>query len=172
MKVIFNAAQIAARVRGLGARIAADYERSDDLVLLVVLSGAFVFAADLARQIERPFRVEFVKARSYGDATESSGEVRVSGSFDVRSADVLLIEDIVDTGRTVAVLRESLLREHGARSVRVCALLHKPARAVVPGAPEYVGFTAPDAFVIGYGMDDAGLARGLPFVGVKGGIPA
>src|SRR5579859_8125698 len=158
--------QIAARVGELGAEITRDYaERS--LVIVCVLKGSFVFAADLARHIALPLRIDFLGTRSYGEGTESSGVVQITQDLSrpIADEDVLLVEDIVDTGLTIAHLMD-LLRTRQPRSVKVCALLHKPARARVVVKIDYLGFTIEDRFVVGYGLDFAEKYRNLPFIGV------
>jgi hypoxanthine phosphoribosyltransferase len=163
---LISADAIAARVGELGLEIARDYS-GKDLVLVVVLKGGFMFAADLARAIDLPLRVEFFRAESYGDGEVSSGGVRVTLDPDTLLAgrNVLLVEDIVDTGRTLSEIVKAL-RAHGPASLKICALLDKPARRIVPVPIDYLGFTIGDEFVVGYGLDQAGLYRNLPFVGV------
>jgi hypoxanthine phosphoribosyltransferase len=164
---LLSAQQIAQRVRALGAEIARDYA-DKSLVLLCVLKGSFMFAADLARAIDLPVRVEFLGVRSYGDDTKSSGVVQITQDLTrPLSGDdhILLVEDIVDTGLTLSYLREQLLARLPA-SVKVCALLHKPSRTVRPVEIEYLGFTVEDVFVVGYGLDYAERYRNLPYVGV------
>lgn len=160
--------QIRARVRELGAQIARDYV-NNKLVLVCVLKGSFVFASDLARAIPQdvPLRVDFLGVRSYGEGTESSGVVQITHDLSkpIAGEDVLIVEDIVDTGLTLAHLMD-LLRTRNPRSVRVCSLLHKPARSKVEVKIDYLGFTIEDKFVIGYGLDFAEKYRNLPFIGV------
>lgn len=156
-----------ARVRELGAEITKDYA-DKPLVLVCVLKGSFVFAADLARAIELPnLRVDFLGTRSYGEGTDSSGVVQITQDLSkpIANEDVLIVEDIVDTGLTIAHLMD-LFRTRNPRSVRVCALLHKPARARVEVNIDYLGFTIEDKFVVGYGLDFAERYRNLPFLGV------
>src|SRR5579884_1060609 len=138
--------QIAARVRELGAQITKDYE-GKPLVLVCVLKGSFVFAADLMRAIDLPLRVDFLGVRSYGEGTESTGVVQITQDLSkpIEHEDVLLVEDIVDTGLTIAHLMD-LLRTRQPHSVKVCSLLHKPARARVAVAIDYLGFTIEDRF--------------------------
>ena len=158
---------IAARVRELGAEITAAY-KDRSLVLVCVLKGSFVFAADLARAIDLPnLRIDFLGTRSYGEGTESSGVVQITQDLSrpIAGEDVLIVEDIVDTGLTIAHLVD-LFRTRNPRSVRVCALLHKPARAKVEVHVDYVGFTIEDKFVVGYGLDFAERFRNLPYIGV------
>jgi hypoxanthine phosphoribosyltransferase len=164
---LLSARQIEERVRVLGAQIARDYA-DKSLVLLCVLKGSFVFAADLARAIDLPVRVEFLGVRSYGDDTKSSGVVQITQDLTrpLSSDDhILLVEDIVDTGLTLSYLREQLLARLPA-SVKVCALLHKPSRTVRPVEIDYLGFTVEDVFVVGYGLDYAERYRNVPYVGV------
>src|SRR5579859_999548 len=158
--------QIAGRVRELGAQITRDYT-GRNLVLVSVLKGSFVFCADIARAIELPLRIDFLGVRSYGEGTESSGVVQITQDLSrpIEHEDVLLVEDIVDTGLTIAHLMD-LLRTRQPRSVKVCALLHKPARAKVAVKVDYLGFTIEDRFVVGYGLDFAEKYRNLPFIGV------
>jgi hypoxanthine phosphoribosyltransferase len=164
---LLSAERIQARVRALGALIAQDYA-GKSLVLLCVLKGSFVFAADLARAIDLPLRVEFLGVRSYGDDTKSSGVVQITQDLTrpLSAEDhILVVEDIVDTGLTLSYLREQLLARMPA-SVKICALLHKPSRTVRPVEIDYLGFTVEDVFVIGYGLDHAERYRNLPYVGV------
>ena len=157
---------IQSRVKDLGSQIARDYA-GKSLVLLCVLKGSFVFAADLSRAIEIPLRVEFLGVRSYGDDTRSSGVVQITQDLTrpIAGEHVVLVEDIVDTGLTLSYLREQLLAR-GPASVKVCALLHKPTRSVNPVYIDYLGFTIQDVFVVGYGLDHAERYRNLPYVGV------
>ncbi|MGA2450853.1 MAG: hypoxanthine phosphoribosyltransferase [Polyangiaceae bacterium] len=157
---------IATRVRELGAAITRDYAERR-LVLVCVLKGSFVFAADLARAIDLPLRVEFLGVRSYGDGSKSSGVVQITQDLSrpIEKDDVVIVEDIVDTGLTLAHLME-LLRTRGPASIRICALLHKPARKRVDVAIDYLGFTVEDQFVVGYGLDAAERYRNLPYIGV------
>jgi hypoxanthine phosphoribosyltransferase len=157
---------IAERVRELGAAITRDYE-GRRLVLVSILKGSFIFAADLVRAIGLQVRVEFLGVRSYGQGTTSSGVVQITHDLanPIEGEDVLLVEDIVDTGLTVAHLLE-LLRTRLPRSLKVCALLHKPARLCTPVPIEYLGFTIDDHFVVGYGLDHAEAYRNLPYIGI------
>jgi hypoxanthine phosphoribosyltransferase len=158
--------QIAARVRELGAQLAKDYAEKD-LVLVVVLKGSFIFAADLARAIDLPLRIDFLGVRSYGEGTESSGVVQITNDLSkpIAGADVVIVEDIVDTGLTIAHLMD-LFRTRNPRSVKVCSLLHKPSRSRVQVNVDYLGFTIEDKFVVGYGLDFAEKHRNLPYIGV------
>lgn len=166
LTTMLSSEQIAARVRDLGRDITRDYAERR-LVLVCVLKGSFVFAADLARAIDLPLRIDFLGVRSYGQGTESTGVVQITQDLarPIEHEDVLLVEDIVDTGLTMAHLA-SLLRTRGPASVKICALLHKPARARVAVAIDYLGFTIEDRFVVGYGLDLDDRYRNLPYVAV------
>src|ERR1700728_1490685 len=157
---------IAARVRELGAQITRELA-GEPLVLVCVLKGSFVFTADLMRAIDLPLRVDFLGVRSYGEGTETSGVVQITQDLSrpIAQEDVLFVEDIVDTGLTIAHLMD-LFRTRQPRSVRVCSLLHKPARAKVEVKVDYLGFTIEDRFVVGYGLDFAEKYRNLPYIGV------
>ena len=163
---LLSAERIRERVSALGAEITREYA-GKSLVLLCVLKGSFVFAADLARAIDLPLRIEFLGVRSYGDDTRSSGVVQITQDLTrpIAGDHVLLVEDIVDTGLTLSYLREQLLARMPA-TVKVCALLHKPSRTVKPVDIDYLGFTVDDVFVVGYGLDHAERYRNLPYVGV------
>jgi hypoxanthine phosphoribosyltransferase len=160
-KVLISESDIAGKVAELGARISADY-RGRALVLIGVLKGSFVFLADLARAIDLPLTVEFLGVQSYGDATKSSGVVRFTLDLarPVAGSDVLIVEDIVDTGLTSRYLLEQI-GARGPASVRLCALLHKPSRTITQVNIDYLGFTIPDEFVVGYGLDAAQQFRNL-----------
>jgi hypoxanthine phosphoribosyltransferase len=163
---LFTTEQIAERVGQLGALIARDYQGRSP-IMVSVLKGSFVFAADLARAIPLPVRIEFLGVRSYGQGTSSSGVVQIIHDLQhpIEDEDVLLVEDIVDTGLTIAHLLE-LLGTRSPRSIKVCALLHKPARSVTPVTIDYLGFTIEDHFVVGYGLDRDEAFRNLPYIGV------
>jgi hypoxanthine phosphoribosyltransferase len=132
-----------------------------------VLKGSFVFASDLMRAIDLPLRIDFLGTRSYGEGTESSGVVQITQDLSkpIEHEDVIIVEDIVDTGLTIAHLMD-LLRTRQPRSVKVCSLLHKPARAKVEVKIDYLGFKIEDKFVVGYGLDFAEKYRNLPYIGV------
>lgn len=164
---MLSSERIAARVKELGAQITKDYA-GKHLVLVVVLKGSFIFAADLCREIgDTNLRVDFLGVRSYGEGTESSGVVQITQDLSrpIAGQDVLVVEDIMDTGLTMAHLQD-LLRTRNPSSVRVCALLHKPSRARVEVKLDYVGFTIEDRFVVGYGLDFAERYRNLPYIAV------
>jgi hypoxanthine phosphoribosyltransferase len=166
IETLLSADRISSRVRQLGAEISRDYA-GRSLVLVCVLKGSFVFAADLVRAIDVPLRIEFLGVRSYGAGTESSGVVQITQDLahPIEGENVLFVEDIVDTGLTIAHLLELFRTRHPA-SLKVCSLLHKPARERAPVAIDYLGFTIDDAFVVGYGLDWAERYRNLPFIGI------
>lgn len=157
---------LASRIAALGQEIAAGVPPGD-LTVVGVLRGAFVFMADLVRAIPRDLRCDFLGVRSYGDETVSSGVVEITSDLllPIAGQRVLLVEDIVDTGLTLRYLL-GILQARGPASVHVCALLAKPARRKVAVPVDFVGFEAPDAFVVGYGLDAAQRWRQLPYIGV------
>ncbi len=160
-KILVSEKDIADKVRELGARITEDY-RGRTPVLVGVLKGSFVFLADLVRAIDLPLTVEFLGVQSYGDATKSSGVVRITLDLarPIAGADVLVVEDIVDTGLTSRYLFEQI-EARGPASIKLCSLLHKPGRTLTPVNIDYLGFTIPDEFVVGYGLDAAQQYRNL-----------
>jgi hypoxanthine phosphoribosyltransferase len=165
--VMIDRATIARRVAELGREITEQY-RGQPLVALAVLKGSFVFAADLLRAIDTPLAVEFIGLRSYiGGRTTSSGVVEITQDvkFPLGGHHVLIIEDIVDTGLTLDYLTKNLATR-GPLSIRIAALLHKPARAIKKIPIDYLGFEIPDEFVIGYGLDYDGRYRNLPHIAV------
>jgi hypoxanthine phosphoribosyltransferase len=165
-EILVSEAAIAAKVRELGARITEDY-RGRDLVLVSILKGALPFLADLMRHVHLPLALDFLEVSSYGASTESSGVVRILKDLanPIGARDVLVVEDILDTGKTLAFVVDHLRSQHPA-SVRLCTLLDKPARRLVPIGIDYRGFEIPDKFVVGYGLDYAERYRNLPFIGV------
>jgi hypoxanthine phosphoribosyltransferase len=163
LRVLISAQQIASRIVELGEQISKDYA-GRPIVLLCVLKGSFMFAADLARSIRGETRIEFLGVRSYGDSTRSSGVVEITQDLaaPISDAEVLIVEDIVDTGLTAHYLVR-LMESRGPRSVRLCALLDKPTRRKSPVEAHYAGFTLQgDEFVVGYGLDFAQRYRNLP----------
>jgi hypoxanthine phosphoribosyltransferase len=163
---LISAERIATRVGELAVQISRDYA-GRSVVLLSVLKGSFMFAADLARAIDLPIRMEFLGVRSYGDDTKSSGVVQITQDLTrpVTGDDLVIVEDIIDTGLTISYLREQL-RGRNPASVKVAALLHKPARIQREVEIDYLGFTIDDVFVVGYGLDYAERYRNLPYLGV------
>ncbi len=164
--ILLTEKEIRRKVGELAAAVSADYSRHG-ILAIGVLKGAFIFLADLVRQVTIPVTVDFMAVSSYGDAADSSGKVRIIKDVTepLEGRHVLLVEDIIDTGITAAYLLDNI-RSRGADSVRICALLDKPSRRVANISPDYVGFTIPDEFVVGYGLDYAQRYRGLPFVAV------
>ena len=163
-EVLVPAGALADRVRDLGAQVSADYS-GRDLLLVGVLKGAIFFLADLMRSVEVPCEVDFMAVASYGSSTDSSGVVRILKDLDVsiEGRDVLIVEDIVDSGLTLSYLLRTM-RARNPASLEVCALLTKPERRKVDLPIRYVGFEIPNRFVIGYGLDYKEKYRELPFV--------
>lgn len=165
-RVLITEEQIKAKVKELGARITADYKGKKPL-LVSVLKGSWIFFADLVRSIELDVFVDFIDISTYGASTRSSGEVRFEKDFStsVDGKDVIMVEDIIDSGITMNFIL-NLLKTRGAKSVAVAALLSKPDRREIPIEINYAGFEIPNEFVIGYGLDFAEQYRALPYVGV------
>ncbi len=168
-EILISAEEVQARVAALAAQISADYE-GRELLLICVLKGAVLFLADLMRALTVPSQVEFMAVSSYGNATETSGVVKVLKDLDqpIDGRDVLVVEDIVDSGLTLQYVL-GMLAARGPASLEVCALLTKPERRLVELTPRYVGFEIPDRFVVGYGLDHAERLRHLPHVAVLSG---
>ena len=164
-RVLITDAQIARRIRALARAIERDFH-GHELVVVSLLSGTVMFLADLIRHLSLPLRLDFMGVSSYGAGTES-GELVFTKELrlDVRGRDVLLVDDILDTGKTLSRVIPKL-HALKPRRIKVCVLLDKPARRVEPVAADYVGFAIPDVFVVGYGLDYAEKYRNLPFVGV------
>ena len=165
---LYSAQAIAKRVAELGARITEDYrEHGPDLVLVGVMKGSVIFLADLIRHIDLPCTMELIGIQSYGNSTRSSGVVQITSDLTrtIEGKHVIVVEDIVDTGLTVTYLLHNLETRQPA-SLKVCALLHKPERSIQPVNVAYLGFTIPNEFVVGYGLDFAQRYRNLPFIGV------
>jgi len=162
VRTLHSPAAIAARIAELASAIVADY-RDRPPVVVSILKGSFVFAADLVRALALPVRIEFLGVQSYGSGTASTGAVQITQDLThpVEGQEILIVEDIVDTGLTLAYIL-SLIKARGARSVKVCALLDKPSRRRVAVPVDYVGFTIGEAFVVGYGLDCAEQYRNLP----------
>ena len=165
-RVLITERELQNRIAELGEQISQDY-KGRPLLLVAVLKGSVMFLADLMRAIRIPHAIDFMATSSYGDAVESSGVVRILKDLDepIEGKDVLLVEDIVDTGRTLDYLLR-ILEERRPRSLRVCTLLDKRERREIEVPIDYVGFEIPNEFVIGYGLDYAQLYRNLPFIGV------
>jgi hypoxanthine phosphoribosyltransferase len=170
---LISAQSIAQRVAELGKQITADYAplaRTADVVVIGVLKGSVIFLADLVRHVAAPIFVEFIGISSYGDATASSGVVQITQDLSrpIEGKHVIVIEDIVDTGHTVHYLLENLATRRPA-SIKLCSLLHKPERSERTVTIDYLGFTIPNKFVVGYGLDAAQKYRNLPFIGCMQG---
>ncbi len=165
-RVLIGEQEVQRRVREMAAEIDRDYAASDRLVAIGVLKGSVFFLVDLLKHVTVPVAVDFFQTSSYGSGT-TSGEVRIRKDIDlsIRDKDVLLIEDIVDTGYTLRTILD-LLRWRGARSVKLCALLDKASRREVDVPIDYCGFRIDDVFVVGYGLDFDEQYRNLPYVGV------
>ena len=165
-EILIDEETLAARVAELGAEVSADYE-GRDLLLIGVLKGAVFFMADLMRHLTVACEVDFMAISSYGDATDSSGIVRILKDLDISidGREVLVVEDIIDSGLTLSYLMRNLESREPA-SLEVCALLTKPARREIDVPVRYVGFEIPNKFVVGYGLDFAERYRNLPYVGV------
>jgi len=163
---LISAKAIAARVEALSREISAFYAGTDKLVVIGLLRGSFVFIADLVREIDLPVEVDFLEVSSYGSGTESSREVRVLKDLrgEIEGRDVLVVEDIVDTGHTLKAVF-ALLRTRRPARLETCALLDKPSRREVDVRAKWIGFEIPDAFVVGYGIDYAQRNRNLPHIG-------
>lgn len=163
---MISAKAIAARVEALGAEITEAFKDTDRLVVVGLLRGSFVFIADLIREIGVPCEVDFLEASSYGNDTTSTREVRVLKDLrgTIGGRDVLVVEDIVDTGHTISKVME-MLRARNPRRIECCAMLDKPSRREVDVKARWTGFAIPDEFVVGYGLDYAQNHRNLPFIG-------
>ena len=157
--------QVAERVRELGAQISADYG-DEPVCLICILKGSVFFTCELAKRISSPVELEFMSVSSYGSGTTSSGVVRIVNDLgtSIEGKNVLVIEDIIDTGRTLKYLMENL-KTRNPKSLKLCTLLDKPDRRVVDVAVDYVGFVIPDEFVVGYGLDYDQKYRNLPYIG-------
>ena len=166
IKLFISEDEIKARVAELGKILSEEY-RDKELVVVGVLKGAVVFMTDLIRNIDLPnIYLDFLEASSYGDSTESSGTVELKRdlSVDVSGKHVLVVEDIIDTGRTLKAIKEHIT-DKGASSVKLCALIDKPSRRVVDIDADFVGIDIPDKFIVGYGLDYAQKYRHLPYIG-------
>jgi hypoxanthine phosphoribosyltransferase len=165
--VLIGERSIARKVAQLARRISRAYASADELLLVGVLKGAFIFLADLSRRLTIPRKVDFIALSTYQDATTTTGAVRLIMDLrsDIRGRHVLIVEDIVDTGHTLAYLLKTLAAREPA-SLATCALLRKPERRVVDVPIDYLGFDIPDVWVVGYGLDWADRNRTLPYIGV------
>jgi len=169
VKPLIDAGTIARRVAELGRAITSDY-RGKELVVVPVLKGSYVFAADLVRHIDLDLSIDFLGVRSYGDGQQSSGIVQITADLThpIEGKHVIVVEDIVDTGLTVSYLYQNLETRRPA-SLKLASLLHKPARTLVPVQIDYLGFTVDDVFIVGYGLDSGQRFRNLPYLAVLTG---
>ena len=165
-RVLFTEEELKARVAEIAARIDQDYAGKEPM-LISVLRGSFIFMADLARAITLPCTVDFMAVSSYGSGTTSSGQVKITKdlSESIEGRDIIVVEDILDSGNTLSYLFQLLQARHPA-SVRLCTLLDKPSRRTKPITADYTGFTVDDLFVVGYGLDYAEKYRNLPYIGI------
>ena len=165
-RVLFTEQELKARVAEIAARIDKDYAGKEPM-LISVLRGSFIFMADLARAIHLPCTVDFMAVSSYGSGTTSSGQVKITKdlSESIEGRDIIVVEDILDSGNTLSYLFQLLQARHPA-SVRLCTLLDKPSRRTKPITADYTGFTVDDLFVVGYGLDYAEKYRNLPYIGI------
>lgn len=167
VEVMISENDVQKRVQALGQKISEDYSKSNnELVLVGLLRGSFIFMADLSRAITVGHEVDFMTASSYGSAMNSNRDVKILKDLDedIRCKDVLIVEDIIDTGNTLSKVKE-LLELRGPRSLEICTLLDKPSRREVDVPVKYIGFSIPDEFVVGYGIDYAQHYRHLPYIG-------
>lgn len=166
VEIMISEARISARLGELAAEISEHFADTKKLVLIGLLRGSFIFIADLARRLDLPVEIDFIEASSYGDFMTSSREVRILKDLraPVEGMDVLVVEDIVDTGHTLAHVT-SLLKSRKPGRLEVCALLNKPARREMEVEARFIGFEIPDEFVVGYGIDYAQANRNLPYIG-------
>lgn len=168
-KILVSEEEIEETVKRISAKIDEDYKDSEKkLLLLCILKGSVVFMGDLMKHITLPVEIDFMKVSSYGGSTKTSRNINILLDLyrkDMNQTDILIIEDIIDSGRTLSYLVE-YLKLKGAHSVRTCTLLDKPSRREVEFTPDYVGFEVPDEFVVGYGLDYNEQYRALPYVGV------
>jgi hypoxanthine phosphoribosyltransferase len=166
-RILIDETTLTARIKALGAQIEADTVDQEDLLLICVLKGGYMFLADLSRAMTRPHSIDFMGISSYGKGITSSGAVQIimdlKAPLDGRH--VLIVEDIIDSGRTLDYMRRNLMSRSPA-TLRICSLLNKPARREVEVPVDYIGFDIPDEFVVGYGLDFGELYRNLPFIAV------
>lgn len=168
--VLISGKEIEKKIEELAVQIMEDY-KDKPIMFICVLKGASVFMIELAKKIKNPIEYEFIRTSSYRNGTESTGAVRLIKDIEIsiKGKDVIIIEDILDTGRTLMYLKDYFLRQE-PNSLKICALLDKPERRLVPIEVEYIGFSIPDKFVVGFGLDYAEKYRNLPYVGVVSGV--
>lgn len=165
-KVLIDKDRISARVKELGKEISEDY-KGEDIIMVCILRGSCLFFADLCKEIPNYITMEFMSVSSYGAGTSSSGEVKINSDINnrIEGKNVVIVEDIIDTGYTLSFLKRILLQRH-PKSLRICTLLDKPERREVALNGDYVGFSIPNEFVVGYGLDYDQLYRNYPHIGV------
>lgn len=170
IRVLIPEADVDKKISEIGAQISKDYE-GKQVHLICVLKGGVFFMCELAKRITVPVSMDFMSVSSYGDETKSSGVVRIVKDLDesLMDKEVIIVEDIVDSGRTLAYLKEMLM-DRGPKSIKICTLLDKPSRRVKAVNVDYTCFSIPDEFVVGYGLDYAQKYRNLPFIGVVEGV--
>lgn len=166
VRVMLPEEELCERITELGAQISADYE-GEEVLLVCILKGAAMFAMELAKRITVPVYMDFMATSSYGSGTVSSGEIKIKKDLDcgVEGKNVIIVEDIIDSGNTLNYL-SALFRERHAKSVKLCTMLDKPDRREVDVPVDYTGFTIPDEFVVGYGLDYDQKYRNLPYIGI------
>ena len=166
IRVMITEEEVDAKIRELAAQITKDYE-GKEVHLVCILKGSIFFTCELAKRIDLPVTLDFMSVSSYGDGTESTGRVKIVKDLDenIEGKDVIVIEDIIDTGRTLSHLME-VLKVRKPETLKLCTLLDKPSRRVVDVDVDYTGFEIPDEFVVGYGLDFAQKYRNLPYIGV------
>lgn len=166
IRVMISEEDIDRRINEIGEEISKEYE-GKEVTLICILKGSVFFTCELAKRITVPVKLEFMRCSSYGDEKSSSGEVRVTLDIDqqLEGKNIIVIEDIIDSGRTLSYLLK-LLKSRNPASIKLCTLLDKPDRRVVPVEVDYTGFIIPDEFVVGYGLDFAQKYRNLPYIGV------
>ncbi len=165
--ILISEEQLQQRITEMVAEIEADFAGEEDLLLICVLKGGYIFLSDLSRTLKRPHHLDFMGISSYGGGTTSSGAVQIIMDLKqpLAGRNVLIVEDIIDSGHTLSYLRQNLLARQPA-SVKICTLLNKPSRREVDVPVDYIGFDIPDEFVVGYGLDFDELYRNLPFIAV------
>ena len=170
IKVLLTEEEVDRKIKEIGEQISKDYE-GKQVHLVCVLKGGSFFMCELAKRITVPVSMDFMSVSSYGDGTASSGVVKIAKDLDesLEGKDVLIVEDIIDSGRTLSYLIQ-ILEKRGPKSLKLCTLLDKPERRVKPVTVDYVGFNIPDEFVVGYGLDYAQKYRNLPYIGVVEGV--
>ncbi len=168
-KVLFSQEEIIKRVKELGDKITADYD--GQIILIGILKGSVIFLSDLSRYIKRDVRFSFMEVSTYGDGSVSQNVLNIKKDLDIdiSGADVLIVEDIVDTGFTLSELKKELLKRN-PKSLKICTAFNKPSRRTVPIDVDYIGFDIPDEFIVGYGLDYAQKYRNLPYLGVVEGV--